>query len=1109
MKSVVNFQIINLMSYKKWNEALLSYYFENENDQEVILYCDEEIINKIGSDGKIGNIEDFINVCLPNTNNEKITIYESFFGRTTTQINRRLNGSHDLKLAVTLYELEQKTKIELSYFNFIILSILKKGVSSDSKFHQQLFALQNPTGYDLLFEKISKIKTQFINRRIGKLIYDGLIKFQVVLNKREDDDLEKILFTNQFEFSDDETYETIINQSQIIERTQGSLRKKLIDSQTDECYKIWFESKLKKFKLNEYSNINNDIKINQKGFFVLAFDTSQDNMGLHLLTNVRVDKIINNEIFKIEPNNNDIKLNNDFYPQSIYVKGSGKIEIKEYSLKQENLTIESIEIKDIVFLQKCSGLLVQTENLQGHLLTYVLVKNNEKIKTAFEEWCSVNDFQINKIEISYTENYFSESYQLYTSENINKPYYTLKKEYYKFNYDYIQKNGGFKLNELNNTYLDVAPPFFKININDFKVENLAITITNNKKEKIDNILKYKIQDNIISIKINDEYIIEDRLTINIEFNYKSKKDFSKNFDFILTPSKIWGLQKEELYKYNSWGRDIKENTGALFNGLTIEGFEKIELNHRKIDIASKLFDQHYTNGEFFINLCSAEFYKEYKNGKIVDFSKLKKIYDLTLEFQNQNKTILHNAYSFSNLINNFLDLGYLQQKTITENGLLKQIYQPLPPTFIKLENSISNLSQCYLVTGLRTKKYTYFLKKICEENNVKIKFRSIDRNSLSYAEYSLLPDLIFVDYNFPFEKFKEICELHNIFEKKSDSIFIEDKFHLGNTILNFIESISNFEKFFLKKDNGEELDPINNLDVNLLLPSREKVFPRLRTQKFDEIYIKNKSFIELKENIFLEKDKNNEIFPLPWLNLHINYKLKNPLLIFQKKKENADNYIYYPYVYLYKYLKLPMIVRKALTIFNNGIAQEKKLFIKNSPFKGNSIQYPYNSFFRYNISSDDQRRNRLSEILTGAGIENNSQVLNTVVRDGNKKMDLLTLNRSNTSDNSSLFFHQYKEIITIKEGNEIIALLVLKNSKIINCFGSIKENKTTKYLKIQFDESIIRMQELIVPTNVNILISNILDDKMNELDIKLLSKVENIIINSQVYSSEKITIINN
>ena len=67
------------MTYYNWNKALLNYYFENENDQEVILYCDEEIINKIGSDKKIGNIEDFINVCLPNTKDERIKIYESFF----------------------------------------------------------------------------------------------------------------------------------------------------------------------------------------------------------------------------------------------------------------------------------------------------------------------------------------------------------------------------------------------------------------------------------------------------------------------------------------------------------------------------------------------------------------------------------------------------------------------------------------------------------------------------------------------------------------------------------------------------------------------------------------------------------------------------------------------------------------------------------------------------------------------------------------------------------------------------------------------------------------------------------------------------------------------
>jgi len=62
------------MSYRKWNEAFVKYFFTDNTDEEIILYVDNDIINEIGKSNDLGGIEDFLKVSIPCSDVERKTI---------------------------------------------------------------------------------------------------------------------------------------------------------------------------------------------------------------------------------------------------------------------------------------------------------------------------------------------------------------------------------------------------------------------------------------------------------------------------------------------------------------------------------------------------------------------------------------------------------------------------------------------------------------------------------------------------------------------------------------------------------------------------------------------------------------------------------------------------------------------------------------------------------------------------------------------------------------------------------------------------------------------------------------------------------------------------
>lgn len=1072
------------MSYKRWNKALLDYYFTgNDSNKEVLLYCDEEIINEIGKENELGGFSEFINSTLDLEEVKRFEVFDSFFlssFRRTVSDNRSISNGKDQIFGVFLFKKEDGTKVNLSYFNFIITAIIKRTISNQHPLYERI-NIPNPTNYDFLIHKISKVHPEFKSGMIGKLRHEGLLNFQVVLNRSQWYDLQCVLYKYQLEFSEEEFYETILNRSKLIERTKGALRAKLLNSKNDECFKFWFENRIKSFNLNEFSleEDTNDIEVVQQGSFVLAFSNGNGGSykGLCLLTDVKVEKNLPHNDININVNSYSFKLENDYYSNLILPKE--EFLIQEYNITQDNITIQSLPIRDVIILQKTNNdLYVQTEEPEQNKDTYILVKNEVKVIEKVGKWLVKKDIVTNEVDVAITSMYFTDKYKLFLTNNLPSSYYKINNNWHTVKHDKntITKFGGFKLPDTTDVYLGVALPKFKIKIKEFKEENLKCEISGEIKN-IKSIFEIKIFDNVISLYLKDDDYNYDKVHIEINFKYKLREEYKivATYTFLIVPSKITDLPDENKFYFNEWGRNIPfNNLGGkkYFNSHDVFEIKKENLGNNRHRIEGWV-DSHSIENETFINLIAASFNKTTrtelsKHGKV-----LKDAYESAFKIMNNDRGVYGDNYSFHNLIDNLVYLGFLSKRKNVHDFKGEELIQIIPPTFLKTERSFAGYSQCYLLTGIRTRKFTFLLKEVCKKHDVKMKFLSAKNLKDRNAEYALLPDVIFVGSNFPFSIFKETCKKENVFDGENVQIEKKDEISLGRTLLAFMANVKDFENQFLK--GAAEYTNFNEHD---LVVSVEE-FPRIRKQIIKEAYTPNRYFLETKKGVLIERDSRNELLPKHWLKLYVSYKKQDPVVIFLKgRAQGAD--VYRNEIYLYKYYTLPFILKRSLTLLNNGLAKEEKVFIKNSNWNESSKAFPFNIFLKYNIlAQHEENRALISKILTGSSTtSNNAQVIES------RTFSLIKIMYLSKKEND--MFSVNDNLILIQDDKKVLSLILLsKKNYVRNCYILSENLNGSNTINVNIDGENITVAEVELEKDKNKLISAIIDGNYSNLKAKI------------------------
>jgi hypothetical protein len=1071
-------------NYLKWNKALVNHFFNEKNDQkEVILYADKDLISQIGLLNNLGDYNDFLNSILIDLN-KKISIYDSIVSASgksrTVEINRALQKSI-FEFPNTLLDIKYK-RSDLIYFNYIIFYITVFVSDQESSFYNHLNTVINKylqgtirvsslKGLDSLFEQLENWSFQnklgvFRARRIGALAYKGLLNYQVVLKPEEYHEFEKILYTYGVYINENTIYPELVNK--LLPFTNNiKLRHKLIEGIKKTVYAEWFLNRALQFDHDDFSKteLGESIKIERKA--LLAFNINSE-YKLELLTDALLNKNDETTGFQIESSG----INSyGFYEAPLITKKEIKFEEQIYTTKNNTLTLKNVPIRGVNFFQKNGNDYIQRLVPDANYECIVVVDKNE---SRWLNW-SNNDKNIDDCKLINTEilnSIFGDSFIFYHAKNIKKPYYKNSEDIYttsSHNEELrIKKLGGLRVNNNNNLYLDVALPYFKVESLDSEEFGLidVTPLRNGIKDKGISVTRDK-QNETFYLYINGETIIEESSLVIVKFH---KGRYEKSFDFSIAGSNLENNLEKKFFKYDTWG-DYNTDCKTFFQGTKIIGKERVQLNTNKHSLTD-LIDENSFDKNYLIYLLvgiSANLKVDY-----LRYKDLIKAIDVTLVyFKSKGVLISEGKYSRFQLISNLIGLGYLNYRI---NELEEKEFQLMPFGIKKIEKSFNRNSQVYQVTGTYSRLVLDKLKLFCSENKIEIKYKSVEVKENILLQKIMQPDIIYIDLK---NKVQALVEFFK--EEFKLNLLIEDTYHLGDSLLNFIGSLNDFENEHLN-DNV----PLNNQN---LIFNPEEGFPRI--VKTEENYKRHGRYYSKK---FLEKSEGNffKIKHLYWANLYIQNKKSKPI-VFTKRTYGQSQYNYSKEILIPSRIFLPEIIYAAFCNLNHGIPLTKKVFWKNTPKDSLFTKHTFSYFDQYFISDKPKRRENISRILTGSiDLDTNPQI--KYLQTDHSKYILKYIKCSLLSD--------FKSGLLITDNDQnIIGLYVYKvlyvNSKYTQIPGSnclslvIKDIEQIKLSKVDSTE----MSE-------NEQISNLLDGNFDQFKFKKSAKI----LNADIVEEEKIEI---
>lgn len=1069
----------NAQRYLDWNKAFLNHFFKEKNGhKEVILYVDNDLINEIGDKNKLGNYSDFIKVVLIDTEGKRFIYDKIVLGnKRNVEVNRSLQKSID-DFPNLLKDIKSRN-YHLIYFNYIIfyISIYVNYEGSSfygflnkviNKYLNETKKITSLNGLNDLFENLEqwslKNKLGFFRaRRIGRLTYKGLLNYQVVLKPEEHQIFDKILFTYGFIIDENATYVEFANK--ILPYTEHpKLRCKLKEGIENPVYAEWFLNRALQFDHIAYSRseVGKSVTIQRKG--TLIFNINSDHK-LELLT----DTLLYGNDKPLEFNIIESGLNNyGFYESPLKIERALKFEEQKYLTINKTLELKTIPIRGVTFFQKNGENYIQRPTPDENYECIVVV---EKYESLWIKWIE-NPDNVDAcfvIKSNNLDSIFGDGFLFYHVKNVKKAFYENAENLYvktTFNERFkIKKLGGLKVSH--NLYLDIGLPYFEIVLKDLnKIESLKHRILRNGIED-ESIIIAKIE-NKYYLHINAEITVKETSIILIKFEIENEE---KSFDFSITGTSSDLTYNDNLYKYDKWG-DYNINCTSFLQGSKLNSPNLILLNNdKKVLVGLKgnnPIEQNYLIYLLVgISVNRKERYLRYKD--------VIKAIDSTLVYlKSKDVLIIENKYSKFHLINNLIALGYLNYRINREGD---KEFQLMPFGLKKTEKSFNRISQVYQVTGVYSRLLLNCLKRFCEEHKIEIKYKSMHENNYNSYQSIMLPNIIYLDLNNKLNLLRSFIK-----DEFKHELLIEELHHLGDSLLNFIGSLEEFEKEHLN-------DRINLSNEELISKSGEE-FPRIVETAED--YRRYGGYYSKK---FLEKE-NGKYYRINhpyWTSLFVQNKRNLPV-IFTKRTYAQRDFNYSQEILIPSRLTLPEIVYLTFCNLNHGIPITKKVFWKNLT-KGSIFScYTYLHFDYYNISDKSKRRENIARILTGSeDLDNNLQLLYCC--DHQSKYKLYFVKCS--------IFSDFNTAILIKDDSHNIIGLYINRVLYININITLISKTESACLIIKgSDSQNFSSAHISSNLNENEILSKILDGKFNQFEFKRSKKVFNI----DIIEEEKIEI---
>lgn len=1057
------------MSYIKWNKALTNHFFnENNINKEVILYADKNLIFEIGEKNKLGNYDDFIK-CILIDFNSRCNLYDDIvanpkrLGNDRVAINKELNN----KIKEFPNHLSNKTgKFDLVYFNYIIFYItVFVDNTEDRSFYNCLNQIINSVipkdnntsplnGLDLIFNKIEEwtLKNKngklgiFRARRLGNLTYLGLLKYQVVLKPNENKLFEEIIYKYNISIDDNAIYPELANKL-LPYVDNNSLRNKLIEAIKSPVYSEWFLNRVLSFNHKEYgkSTIGSQINVTRKG--KITFKIRLEDLSLNLVSDTLLKE---NEIpigFSLSQSGLD---NYGYFSEPIDVLDQN-ISFKNYKLttKDKSLELETIKINDVNFFIKTTNGYMLTLLPQNSNDLLVVVRFNNQIIKNWESW-SANPNNIEQSTLIENNdnllNLLGHNYVFYSARNIKKPYYKNEQDIiYEINSDNslnLKKLGGLKINK--NTYLDIGLPYFRLDNSEIDSSEINVKVYRNSAK--DNDITVERTKDKFRVFINNEVLINEPSLVIVKFNYQN---LEKSFDFIIVGTKLNPISQNNLFKFNAWGEKALDTDIKYVQGNNTINENKALLNSNRHTLVGLVDSTSYDDNYFIYlltgldSLIEDNYLKRKHINKAIDAS--------LIYLESQGYQISDEKYSRTNLISNLCALGFLN-KLMDDNEVAK--YQLLPPALIKIEKAFSvGSKQVYQLLGTRSKYIIQRLVEFCENENIQIRYKRYNIEENNTLEKALLPEIIYLDIGEKLNKIKAF------FEDEFDiNIYIEDKYHIGDSLNKFIESTSEFEsKYLTQRINlgNQKLDKTDTISFPRIVESSELY------QSMGQAY--KKRFLEKRENEFYN------IKDLYWSKLYVAKENNLPLLL-MKKQYDSGAYKLSPNTYIPSKYRLPEIVYRAFCSINHGIPKTIKIFIKNANGIFNVEHQSYMHFDYYKFSDKENRRDNIIRIITGSTDFNSNQVI--YCNELNKNMKFVTCSLYSNIKNAVLIFD-------IKG----TCLAIISNNKELFINADKSDNNDINTKKCQFTGTEINILKVNnTELSLNQMISFVLDNNFKEFN---------------------------
>ena len=579
--------------FVRWTDAFVNYFFGRDNDDEVFLYVNKEIIDEIGRKYNLGNSDDFLRVFLVDIGN-RISLYDELYllennykPSRSPEDNRQLKSPSIFNFAAILGENLYRRPYYLPYVIFAIYiastiedtndkavgSYLKSYLKDYFKKASQGNDYSNENGrYEVLedlFEWLHSEYPMFNNRLRGNHRYIGLLKYQLLLNQSEINEINKALYIIQYN-GEENNLSYLDKVRSLKDYVNEKVKKILVDSLDNTDYQYRINRIIDNFDLETYQERNPDlnrIKLHFGFVHLLWFDEISNKRGVKLLTNIR-DRTVKTNDYRIQKSANTIGGYNAEY---VNYKGSDSVKLEEKPvLNSDEFCITPMPLDDVVFFYKYNDeyYIQSRESLNKEV--YIFVKR--KCVDSWERWAAnshVSDLQ--KIEDEEVEDLTQNKWTMYLAQGILSPYYDTYKDgrkTLKNNVRAIARKGGVLPPGKNNTYLINALPYFEFP-EDIIYDKMKIymNIDDEPQDKCED-FRCIVYANRLVIDICRDIDLAESRRIDLKIEYDKELNA---YEFFYVCGQNINYEEPNLLIINKWGEKIDEPSKRYIQGNNIMG----------------------------------------------------------------------------------------------------------------------------------------------------------------------------------------------------------------------------------------------------------------------------------------------------------------------------------------------------------------------------------------------------------------------------------------------------------------------------------------------------------------------------------------------------------